>query len=284
MNKYVYKSKEGQKIIETFYKNILSDYKTYPFEQLFIKANGIKTHALKFGNPDNPPLIMLHGSVSNSAAWLGCIDEYINDFLIYAVDIPGEPGLSEPNRLDLSGNEPYDWMSALLDELKIDRSYFLSMSMGSWYAINFASKNIDKVIALSMITAGGLAPMKSGFIFKAILFSLLGNKGKNMINRMVYHKTEVPKVVLDFQSTASKHFKPVMRLPIFSDDEIQKLKMPLQFFGGGCDELIDSMKTAGRIKALLPKSEVHILPDTGHVILDRFKDVKRFLISTRDTK
>ncbi len=279
MNNYVYKSLEGQKIIETFYKNILSDYKDYSFEQLFVNANGIKTHVLKFGNDANPPLIMLHGSVSNSAAWLGCINEFINDFLIFAIDIPGEPGLSEPNRLNLKSNQPAEWLSALLYELKIDKAFFLSMSMGSWYAINFASKNPERAIALSMITAGGLTPMKSGFIFKAILLTMLGNKGKKMINRLVYHKTEVPGIVLEFQSVASKYFKPVMGLPIFRDDEIKKLKMPLQFFGGECDNLINSVRTGHRLKALLPNSEINILNDTGHVIIDRFRDVKQFLIS-----
>lgn len=79
---------------------------------------------------------MIHGSVSNSAAWLGCISEFIENFCIYCVDIPGEPGLSEPKRCILNSEEPFEWLDLLLDSLKIDKACFVTMSLGSWYALN----------------------------------------------------------------------------------------------------------------------------------------------------
>lgn len=88
-----------------------------------------------------------------------------------------------------------------------------------------------------------------------------------MLNKAVYHKTEVPEEVLKLQAITSKYFNPVMEaLPIFSDEQLKNIVSPIQFFGGEYDSLLDSVKTAERLKNLFPNSDVHILKDTGYVI------------------
>jgi pimeloyl-ACP methyl ester carboxylesterase len=278
MNRNVYKSENGRNVIETAYKDILEGYTAYPFEQFYAQTKIAQTHIIKFGDMSKPPLIMIHGSVSNSAAWLGCIPEFIEDFCIYCVDIPGEPGLSEPNRCILKSSEPYEWLSSLLDCLKIEKAFFLTMSLGSWYALNLAIHKPDKISALSMITSGGLVPAKKSFIFKSILYMMMGKPGQKLLNKAVYYKTEVPDEVLEFQAIVSKHFNPVIEtLPIFSDEQLKNIASPIQFIGGENDSLINSVRTAERISNLFPHADVHVLKDTGHVIIDKFPVVKVFL-------
>jgi pimeloyl-ACP methyl ester carboxylesterase len=104
------------------------------------------------------------------------------------------------------------------------------------------------------------------------------------LTKAVYHKAKVPPEVLEFQSVISNHFNPVMEaIPVFSDAELKKITVPIQFFGGDHDALINSVKTAERLKMLLPHSEIHILKDTGHVIIDQFPVIKEFLISNYQT-
>jgi pimeloyl-ACP methyl ester carboxylesterase len=279
MNKSVYKTEKGEKIIEDLYKRILDGYTMYPFKQLYLQTGIAQTHILKFGDTSKPPLIMIHGSVSNSASWLGCISEFINDFCIYCVDIPGEPGLSEPNRCSLNSEEPFEWLDSLLGNLKIEKAYFVTMSLGSWYALNFAIHKPEKIAALSMITTGGLVPAKKSFIIKSIFYMLLGKPGQRILNKAVYHKIVVPESALEFQAITAKHFNPVLEtLPIFSDEQLKKITFPVQFFGGECDSLINSIKTAERLKSILPDADIHLLKDTGHAIIDQFVVVKEFLI------
>jgi len=282
MNRNIYKTEEGRSIIESRYKRILAEFSLYPFEQFFTPTKLAQTHVLRFGDKSKPPVIMIHGSVSNSATWLGCVSEFIDDFCIYCIDIPGEPGLSEPARCVLNSEEPYEWLNSLLNNLEIKQADFVTMSLGSWYALNYAVNSPERIRALSMITSSGLVPSKNSFIFKVILYSMLGKFGKNKINRLIYHKTEVPLEVLEFQAIATKHFNPVFeKLPIFSDEQIKRITFPVQFFGGKCDSLLDSMKTGARFSKLLPHSDIHILKDTGHVIINQFPVVKAFLLSNR---
>lgn len=277
MNDNVYRSEEGKNMIRDEYRKILDGYTAFPFERLIVPAKP-ETHVLRFGSPSKQPLVMIHGSVSNSAAWFGCIPEFIADFCLYCADIPGEPGLSEPARCGFVSDEPFEWIDSLLGCLGIEKACFLTMSLGSWYALNYAVRKPEKVAALSVITAGGIVPARTGFIFKAMFYMMLGRAGQKMLNRAVYHKTAVPDTVLEFQALASRHFNPVAEpLPVFTDSQLSKIKSPLQFFGGDRDALIDSVKTAKRLRNLFPDADVHILGDTGHVILGCFPEAAEFL-------
>lgn len=280
MNKSVYKTEAGRNIVETMYRDILAAYSAHPFDQQMVATDIAATHVLRFGDVSKPPLVMIHGSVSNSAAWLGSIAYFINDFCIYCVDIPGEPGLSEPVRCSLASEEPLVWLGSLFDGLGIDDAYLVTMSLGSWYGLNLAINRPERVRALSMITAGGIVPAKTSFIFKAVFYMMLGKLGQKLLNRAVYYKTDVPSEVLEFQRITSMHFNPVMEvLPIFSDIELRTIAVPVQFFGGDHDALINSVKTGNRLKKLVPHAEIHILHNTGHVIIDQFPYIKDFLLA-----
>ncbi|MEZ4582230.1 MAG: hypothetical protein R3A10_11470 [Caldilineaceae bacterium] len=47
--------------------------------------------------------MLLHGSGSNSATWMGDAAAYAEQCQVYAVDIPGEPGKSAPDRFSWTG-------------------------------------------------------------------------------------------------------------------------------------------------------------------------------------
>lgn len=280
MNNHVYKTEEGRNIVESLYRKVLAKHSSPAFEKLFIPTEIARTHVLRFGEISKPPLVMIHGSASNSAVWLGNVSNFIDHFCIYCVDIPGEPGLSEPARHPLASETPYKWLGSLLENLDIEKTSFVTISLGSWYALNFTINSPQKVKALSLITTGGMVPAKTSFIFKALFFMMLGKMGEKLLNNAIFHKTVIPSEVLEFQAIVSRHFISVMeKIPLFNDEMIRNISVPVQFFGGDHDALIDSVKTGERIKKLLPHSEIHILKDTGHAIIDQFPAIKDFLIS-----
>jgi pimeloyl-ACP methyl ester carboxylesterase len=279
MNTSIYKSREGRNIVELLYREVLARHSSPAFEQLFMPTDIARTHVLRFGETSKPPLVMIHGSVSNSAAWLGNVSDFIDHFCVYCVDIPGEPGFSEPKRFDLKTDAPYKWLNSLLVNLDIRKSSFVTMSLGSWYALNLAIHNPEKVKALSMITTGGIVPAKTSFIFKALFYMMLGKTGQKLLNKAIYHKVKAPPELLEFQAIVSRHFNPVMEtIPVFSDEQLKKITARIQFFGGDHDALIDSVKTGERLKRILPHLDIHILKDTGHVIIDQFPAIKEFLL------
>jgi pimeloyl-ACP methyl ester carboxylesterase len=286
MGASVYKSQEGRTLLERRYRDILDSAGSARFTELFVDSSIGKTHVLRFGDSARPPLVMLHGSMSNSATWLGVASEFADFFSVYCLDLPGEPGLTDPVRPTLASEEPSRWLASALDSLGINACALLGMSLGGFYGLHFAVRHPRRVTALSMITACGLAPQRMSFLFKAVLCLMLGSAGQKRLNALVYHKATVPREAAAHQALIGAHFNPIVEpVPTFADEELQRLVMPVQYFGGDKDALLDSGKSARRLEALAPAAEVHVLPDTGHVILDRFAEVKAFLVrnAIRDT-
>ncbi len=118
------------------------------------------------------------------------------------------------------------------------------MSLGGWYAVNFAVRNPERIQAMSLVSGGGIAAQKLGFIFKALFFLMLGKTGQHMLSKVIYHHTIVPKQILDYQAVVSKHFNPVTEpLPVFTDEQLLKLTMPVQYFGGDHDALLHTRRS-----------------------------------------
>ncbi|MDX9827587.1 MAG: alpha/beta hydrolase [Spirochaetia bacterium] len=279
MSRSVYKSEEGRRLIEAAYREHLNSTLGAGLVKRTVETDMGSTFVLEKSGAGKPPVLLLHGSVSNSASWLGIIPFFTERFSVYCLDIPGEPGLSSPKRFSLKSDSPALWLRGALDALGLEKAAFLGMSLGGWYALNFAVKYPERVGALSLISGGGIGPEKPGFIFKAMFYLLLGKKGQRLLNKAIYHKVEMPKEILEYQALVSRHFRPVNEgLPRFSDDEIRSLRMPLQYFGGAQDALLDAKTSVERLSALLPHAEAHLLEDTGHAIIDKFDAVYEFLI------
>jgi pimeloyl-ACP methyl ester carboxylesterase len=277
-NHNVYKSEEGRAAVEGYYRAALESFDALPLRGDILPTAMGATHVLRCGDPTKPPLILIHGSASNSASWLGILPAFAASFSVFCVDIPGEPGLSEPRRMDLGCGAPAEWLGQVLDGLGLRRAAFLGMSLGSFYALSFASAHPERAAALSLITTPGVVPQKTSFIFKAILCMLLGAPGQKLLNRLVYHKALVDPRILEFQALVSANFNPLTEtIPIFGDEALKRITMPLQYFGGDRDALLDTAGTAARLSGLCPAAEIHVLPDTGHAILDQWPAIIAFL-------
>ncbi|HUW71057.1 MAG TPA: alpha/beta hydrolase [bacterium] len=278
----VYRSEEGREIISKAYQGHLASGLAAGLTQKMVDTPLGQTFVLQKTDPAKPPLVLLHGSVSNSASWLGVIPLYARNFSVYCLDLPGEPGLSTPERFPLSSDAPERWLRGALDALGLDAVAFVGMSLGGWYALNFAVRNPGRVSAMSLISAAGIAPQKTSFLFKALFYLMLGKKGQELLNKTIYHRVVMPKEILEYQALVSKHFRPVTEaLPLFADEQLLRLTMPLQYFGGDRDALLNTRKSAARLKALLPHAEAFLLEDTGHAIVDRFADIEAFLVRHR---
>lgn len=281
MTRDVYKSEKGRAAVEGYYKAILKGFDALPLGSDIVRTEMGATQVLRCGDPAKPPLILIHGSMSNSASWLGVLPEFAPHFSLFCVDIPGEPGLSEPARMNLASGAPAEWLRQVLDGLGLRRAAFLGMSLGSFYALAFASAYPERTIALSLITTVGVARQKTSFIFKALLYMLLGASGQKLLNTLVYHKAQVDPRVLEFQALVSANFNPLTEtIPLFGDERLKRITMPLQYFGGDRDALVDTRRTAARLSVLCPAAEIHVLADTGHVILDQWPAILAFLLRT----
>ena len=154
----------------------------------------------------------------------------------------------------------------------------VGQSLGSFVALRFAVNHPERVEKISMLTTPAIAPAKAGFIFKAMFLMLFGKKGSDKINRMVAYGTDLGKWSSTFGSLLSKHCRPMTEpIPILSDEEIRRLKMPLQLFAGDHDVMLRTEETAERLRRLAPHAEINILSGLGHAIIGKTDEILRFM-------
>jgi len=157
----------------------------------------------------------------------------------------------------------------------------VGISLGGWAALDYASRHPDRVLALSLLAPGGLAPARRSFIFKALPLALMGDRGSDRIQRLVFGGADVPEPVLEFGRLVARHYRPVTEpVPVLSDAELSRLRMPVQFFAGTRDVLSRAQDSAARLGRLLPHAEVHLLEGCGHAIIGKTEEILSFLLAS----
>ncbi len=244
-------------------------------EHLRIPTSQGETFVVASGN--GPPLILLHGALSNSAAWIGEVATWANDFRVYAVDVIGEPGLSAPSRPPLAGEAHANWLDDVLRGLGIERAAFVGVSLGGWLALDFAIRRSARVRSLALLCPGGVGRQRPGLLFKVLPLLLLGLT-RQAQEYALGCKLDVPAEFAAFLDFIQRRFRArYQKLPVFSDADLQKLTMPLLAIVGGRDVMLDSAATKRRLEAI--GADVRWLPHCGHLITGQAATIRTFLIS-----
>ena len=272
-----FKSEEGKKEVLKYYDMLLTKG-SLPHEKLMVNTSYGETFIIGMGKKELPPLVLLHGSGMNSAMWIKEMDEYSQTHRVYAVDMPGEPGKSDERQLPFESDDFSNWLNEVFDALSIDRASIVGISLGAWLGTKFAIKYSDKVDKLVLLCPAGIGTQKKSFIFKFLFYSLLGEKGIDKLYYKINGDKPIPDIMLSYQKLIAKHFNfRKVTIPIFSDNELKKLTMPVALFVGGKDVMLHSEKTANRLGSLLNHAEINFIQEEGHSIINQGNEIRKFL-------
>lgn len=272
-----FKSIEGKNEIIKYYDTLLNKWE-FPHEELCINTRCGKTFIIASGKEDLPPLILLHGSGMSSVMWINEIKEYANDYRVYAVDIPGEPGKSDEQQIPFEGDDFSDWLYDVFKVLAIEKASIVGISLGAWLATKFSIKYPLKVNKLVLLCPAGIGPQKKSFILKFLFCMLFGEKGLDKIYYKINGNKPIPEIMFNYQKLIAKHFNfRKVVIPLFTDHELATLKMPVALFVGGKDIMLHSRKTAKRLKLFVRHAEINYITEEGHSIVNQGQEIRKFL-------
>lgn len=263
-----FKSQQGRDEVLKYYDMLLEKL-TIPYERLNISTRHGNTFLIVAGDISAPPIVLLHGSSMNSSMWISDILKYYQKYRVYAIDLPGEAGRSDERQLPFTTSDLDDWLYDVFNELSINNAVVIGASLGAWLAAKFAIRYPEKIDKLVLLCPAGIGKQNKSFIFAALFHILLGEKGIRRLFKKINGNVDMPEVMLNYQRLITQNFNSRREpIPIFNDDEIRRLTMPVFLFVGAKDIMLHSIETADRMKKLVPKAIVNVLPEAGHSLIN----------------
>lgn len=280
--KSIYKSAEGERAVRERYLGFLKHWPAAN-EHVRVPTREGETFVVVSGPREAPPLMLFHGSMANSAMWMGDVARWAEHFRVYAVDMIGEAGLSAQSRPPLEGDAHALWLDDVLHGLALTRASMVGASLGGWLALDYAIRRPERVKSLAVLCPGGIGRQKIGFVLKIAPLLLLGKwgmrkAGEIALGRLPKDAPPAVKRFAEFTRLIQENLRPRrVRLPIFGDSDLGRLKAPLMAIAGGKDQILDSDATRDRLQRIMPQAEVRYLPDAGHFIPRQTMPILEFL-------
>jgi pimeloyl-ACP methyl ester carboxylesterase len=279
----IYKSDVGRQLVMEQYRTILDEWPV-PRRETKIATRQGETFVLTSGIEDGPPLVLLHGSATNSASWIGDVATWSKHFRVHAVDVVGEPGLSAPSRPSLRSGAHAEWLEDVFNALGLERAALIGLSLGGWLAMNYAIRRPHRVGKLVLISPGGIGRNRNILIW-ALPLLLLGSWGRGKMQARIGGRTFTDPAFLAsplgvMSKTIFAHFNPrTEALPIPTDAQLQGLPMPVLAIFGGKDVFIDAPEARARLERNVRNLSLRYLPDALHFIPGQTEAVRDFLLT-----
>lgn len=256
-------------------------------EVSFENVGGKRLRVARLGS--GPPLILLHGYPENLQIWSELAPRLSDRFEVIAFDWPGM-GYSEEWRGGASPFQMANRLLALFDHWNIDRATVAGMDMGGQPALVFAAQHprrVSRLIVMNSLVLGDevtsweIAILRKFQLNRLIIRYLprivFRRAEQTFLPRGTHLSSELRTDLFDaFRQKAVRRFISRMcagyqgtlsRLP----DLYSKITSPALILWGGKDKHFPPAQ-ATRLNALIPGSQLSILPEAGHWMVWHFAD------------
>lgn len=278
----LYRSPDLERAVQDRYRNVLAQWPV-PHQTLTVATGLGQTFVVACGDPCAAPLVLLHGSLSNAAAWMFDAALWSKAFRVYAVDMVGEAGLSAAVRPALASGAYAAWLGEVLDGLGVEHTAMAGASLGGWLALDFACRYPARVNRLGLLYPSGIGRQRM-FWHKALPMLLFGAWGRRRVREWVMGKRPVPasqaaRDLVDLLELMGRSVKPRLeKIPLLSDEQLRHLSMPVWLAVGGKDVLIDSADTLRRMGQQVPHAILHHVPDAPHYVAGQGEALLQFFL------
>lgn len=231
---------------------------------------------------DGPALLLVHGLGGSWQTWLENIPHLGRTHRVLAVDLPGFGG-SDPLDPGTPLDARVDALRALLDSLGIGDVVACGHSLGGLVAGRLALAEPDRVRALILVCAGGIAlsPRRLDAIVRSFLVFNAGFR-RPWVSRAVARRSRLRRALLtglvkDGRSMSPQlaaETIPLMAAPGFADTVVagaqaaadpgtERVSAPALLVWGRHDRILP-LAAARELAARMPDARLRVLEDAAH--------------------
>ena len=266
----MFKSKEGKKEILQLYDAKL-DSLTIDFEYLGVDTTFGKTNIIAAGDPENSPIIIVHGA--NGCAPIA-LETYANlhkKFRVFAVDVLAQPNKSAETRLSMKDDSYGKWMNEIITDLKIDSVTMAGFSFGGLIilkTLEYDESYIKEVYlsAPAYIVNGN--PLQAIFkVFIPMKRYMKTQKVKYVETFLSHLFTDRDEFAIAFLSKVFLEFElDFTRVPVINANKAGEITTPITLFASKDDILFPGSKMIKRATKIFPSlRKSRLLKHSKHV-------------------
>ncbi|MFD3514790.1 alpha/beta fold hydrolase [Streptomyces sp. NPDC058657] len=231
------------------------------------------THVYRYGPADpaaesRTPVVLIHGSGSNSAMWYPNTPALSADRPVYTFDTPGDPGRSIHREPMWQPERAAQWMDETFEALGLARVHLVGASYGGWLVINQAHRRPERLASVTALDPGGLE--KVGLRFFAWVFvSLFATFAPKGLRPRLAAWLDQPVVADDelrtFIQKGVRAFRIRRPAPLpLTDDELRSIRTPFYLVMGKRSLLVHPKRQLERVPRLMHGARAEIVAATGH--------------------
>jgi pimeloyl-ACP methyl ester carboxylesterase len=220
------------------------------------RLSSTELHYTQLGNPNAPPLVLLHGAMENfEACWKRVAPHLESRYHIIGVDMRGHGrSTNAADQLDL--RQMADDVADLLDLLRIESAHVCGFSGGASVALFFGYRHLARAHSLTLISNNYTLDQTRG---ASNFWDAERMKNEEPLWWKFLHTTHVidPRVLLNWWRVEDR-----IR-PNFTHEQLAQITCPVLVMGGDRDPIVPLSQTISLYQHL-PNAQLCVMPGIGH--------------------
>ncbi|WP_417746753.1 alpha/beta fold hydrolase [Rosistilla oblonga] len=268
MNKTVWRDDAARSRLDDWFNRFLERI-CMPVESRYVPSRYGDSHVLITGPADGPPLVCLHAMRTGSAFLVSELNPLLKRFRVIAPDLPGQSARGPQVRLSVNDDSYSLWLADVLDGLGLETVSLFGVSWGGFVARQAATLDPDRFDRLALLVPAG--------IVRGAHVTGLTKMALPMLRyRLRRSEANLKRLLAPLFTTWDDHWAGFTRdavrdmpfdfriPPLASDQDLQKLVMPVFALGAAKDICFPGEQLVNRICEHAPNCRGEVIPASNH--------------------
>ena len=252
----LFKSERGKEEILHLYDTKLESL-NIEYEIRIVHTSFGKTNIIITGDPENPPIIIVHGS--NGCAPIA-LETYANlhkKYRVFAVDVLAQPNKSAETRLSMKDDSYGRWMNQIITSLDKSSVTLAGFSFGGLIILKTLENNESRVKEVYLSAPAYIVngnPLKALFKVFIPMKRYMKTKKIKYVERFLSHLfTDRDEFAIEFLSKVFLEFEmDFTPVPVIDAKKAGEITTPITLFAAGNDILFPGNKMIKRATKIFP--------------------------------
>jgi pimeloyl-ACP methyl ester carboxylesterase len=233
------------------------------FTDSYVEVDGCSTHLRRGGAGE--PLLYLHGA-SGAPVIMPFMEKLAQRFDVLVPEHPGYGLSDEPEWLENIHDAAYFYLD-FLKFLNLKNVTLVGSSMGGWIAMEMAVRDTSRIKSLVLVSPAGIAApgVQPADIFLLPPEEVIKNLyfDEKLAQARLAQPEEVDISLKNRHTTARLAWEPRLHDP-FLPKWLHRIDVPVKIVWGRQDRILP-VGFVEEFKRLLPKAQMHIIENSGHL-------------------